>query len=74
MIKLPVKIHIHSIRKRLTDADGASAKAVIDGLVHAGVIPDDKFDFVKNVSYSQERAGKEEEQTIITIKTIEEKG
>jgi Holliday junction resolvase RusA-like endonuclease len=61
----PVSIHVHSIRKRLTDADGVSAKATIDGLVHAGLLQDDSPEFVKEVSYSQEK-GKEEE-TIITI-------
>ena len=36
----PVSIHVHSVRKRLTDADGISAKAAIDGLVHAGILKD----------------------------------
>ena len=58
-------IHIHSIRKRLADPDGVSAKACIDGLVHAGLLQDDSPKYVKEVSYSQEK-GKEEE-TIITI-------
>jgi len=61
----PVSIHVHSIRKRLTDADGISAKAAIDGLVNAGVLPDDSPKYVKQVTYSQEK-GKQEE-TIITI-------
>jgi Holliday junction resolvase RusA-like endonuclease len=58
-------IHIHSKRKRLTDADGASAKAVIDGLVHGGLLQDDSSQFVKEVSYSQEQS--KEEETIIEI-------
>jgi len=61
----PVSIHVHSIRKRLTDADGISAKAAIDGLVLSGVLPDDSPKYVKQVTYSQEK-GKIEE-TIITI-------
>ena len=60
-----VCIHIHSRRKRLCDADGISGKAVIDGLVHAGILPNDSPEFVKAVSYSQEKADTEE--TIIEI-------
>ena len=61
----PVSIHIHSIRKRSTDADGISAKAVIDGIVRAGILIDDSPQYVKEVSYSQEKG--KEEKTIITI-------
>lgn len=57
------RIHIHSKRKRLTDADGVSAKAAIDGLVHGGLLQDDSAKFVTEVSYSQEKS-KEEETTI----------
>lgn len=60
-----VSIHVHSIRKRLTDADGISAKAAIDGLVLAGLLPDDSPKYVKQVTYSQEKGDPEE--TIITI-------
>ena len=62
----PIRIHVHSLRKRLTDADGISAKAVIDGLVLAGILPDDSPKFIKEVTYSQEKA--KEEKTIITLK------
>jgi len=65
----PVRIHIHSRRKRLTDADGVSAKAAIDGLVHGGLLEDDSAKFVQEVSYSQEKSS-EEEETIITIEEI----
>lgn len=68
MVMYPVKIHIRSFRKRLCDADGISAKAAIDGLVHAGVIPDDSPKYVSVVSYSQEKIKKgEEEKTEIQI-------
>jgi len=66
----PVCIHIHSKRKRLVDADSVSAKAVIDGLVHCGLLEDDSSKFVEEVGYSQEKVGAEEEETIITIKEI----
>ena len=61
-----VSIHVHSVRKRLTDADGVSAKAVIDGIVLAGILPDDSPAYVKEVTYSQEKGDPEE--TIIEIK------
>ena len=58
-------IHVHSVRKRLTDADGISAKAAIDGLVNAGILADDSPEIVKQVTYSQEKGDPEE--TIITL-------
>ena len=64
----PVRITVHSIRKRLTDADGASFKAVLDGIVKAGVLQDDSPKYVKEVSYTQEKG--KEEQTIITIEEV----
>ena len=62
-----VSIHIKSLRHRLTDPDGVSGKAAIDGLVHAGILQDDRSDNVSGVSYSQEKVSKEDwEITIIT--------
>lgn len=37
----PCRLHFHHVRKRLADLDGLSVKAVIDGLVHAGILADD---------------------------------
>ena len=66
----PCRLHIRSYRHRLADADGISAKAAIDGLVHAGVLSDDSTKEVTEVSYSQEKIPKaEQEKTIITITT-----
>ena len=64
----PVNLHVHSIRRKLTDADGISAKATIDGLVHSGILSDDSPKEVKKVSYSQEKG--KEDQTIITITEV----
>lgn len=64
-----VDIHIHSYRKRLADPDGISAKAVIDGIVKAGVIKDDSPEFVRQVGYSQEKAV--EEKTVITVTLLD---
>ena len=66
----PVSIHIHSVRHRLTDADGISGKALIDSLVLSGVLQDDSPEFVKEVSYSQEKG--ETEYTVITIQRLRE--
>jgi hypothetical protein len=63
-----VRLHIHSKRKRLCDADGISGKAAIDGLVYSGLLRDDSPEFVESVSYSQEKCDYEE--TIITIEEI----
>ena len=64
----PVGIHVHSRRYRLCDSDGISAKALIDGLVIAGVLQGDSPEYVKFVTYSQEKIGKaESEETIVTI-------
>lgn len=62
----PVCVHVHSIRRRLADSDGVSAKAAIDGIVKAGILADDTAKHVKNVSYSQEKT-KGEEKTIIEL-------
>jgi len=67
----PVRLHIHSKRRRLADADGISAKAAIDGIVNAGILPDDSTKVVKEVSYSQEQIKSPlREETIITIEEI----
>jgi hypothetical protein len=61
-------IAVHNKRTRFADADGISAKAVIDGLRIAKILPDDGPKFVKEVTFSQEKVGsKLFEQTIITI-------
>jgi len=67
-----VRIHVHSLRHRLADADGISGKAAIDGLVHGEILADDKASCVKEVSYSQEKIPtSQKESTILTIETVE---
>ena len=61
----PVTITITGYRKRLADSDGQSAKAAIDGLVHAGVLNDDSPKWVNEVRYRQVKA--KEEKTVILI-------
>jgi hypothetical protein len=68
-----VDIRVVSYRTRLADADGLSAKAAIDGLVHAGVIRDDSTKEVREVSYSQVKVkNKNEEKTLIQIRRVSE--
>jgi Holliday junction resolvase RusA-like endonuclease len=68
-----VDIRIVSYRTRLADADGISAKAAIDGLVHAGVIRDDSTKEVREVSYCQIKVkNKNEEKTVIQIRRVSE--
>lgn len=62
----PCHIAIHSLRHRLADIDGICAKAAIDGLVHSGILDDDSPQYVKSVSFSQEKT-KVREETRITI-------
>lgn len=67
-----VRITIVSFRKRLADSDGISAKAAIDGLVHAGVIKDDSARYVEEVAYRQVKVATEEQQkTQIIIEAVD---
>lgn len=69
----PLRVHIHSRRKRLADADGVSGKAAIDGLVEAKVLKDDSAQYIEEVTFSQEKIGPgEEEETIIELYRYEE--
>jgi len=58
-------IHVHSKRRYLADADGVSAKAAIDGIVHSGLLQDDGPNHVSQVTSTQEKSN--EEETIIII-------
>jgi len=67
----PVRIRVVSYRCRLCDADGVSAKAAIDGLVHCGVLQDDGPRYVEEVAYSQVKVkNKEQEKTEIWIEEV----
>ena len=63
-----VCIHIHSIRYRLADVDGISAKAAIDGIVKAGILANDTTKEIREIKYTQELVRKPAgEKTVITI-------
>ena len=58
-------VHVHSKRKRLADQDGCSIKAVLDGIIQAGILPDDSAKFIQKISFTQEKS--KDEETIITF-------
>lgn len=67
----PVCITVVSYRSRLCDADGISAKAAIDGLVHCGILADDSPEYVREVRYLQVKVkSKEEEETRLIIEEV----
>lgn len=68
-ISAPCRVTFHHTRKRLADMDGLSIKAVLDGLVHAGVFPVDTPEFVSEIRHTQAKGS--DEITIITIETEE---
>jgi hypothetical protein len=59
------RLHVHSKRRRLTDPDGVSAKAAIDGLVKGGILRDDSAKYISAVTFSQELSKLDE--TIIEV-------
>lgn len=68
----PVSITVVSYRTRLSDTDGVSAKAAIDGLVHCGILRDDSAKEVAEVRYRQIKVkNREEEKTVIEIEVVQ---
>ena len=66
----PVRVTIHSYRKRIADPDGLSAKAVLDGIVrHGGILADDSAKQIKEIRFEQTKA--DEEKTVIVIEELE---
>ncbi len=64
-----VNITITSYRKRIHDPDGVSAKAVLDGIVRAGLLPDDSTKEVYQITFRSIICKKDEpEKTVIEIK------
>ena len=64
-----VAITVTSYRKRVHDPDGISVKAVLDGIVRAGLLPDDSTKYVKEVTFKSIIS--KEEKTVIEITTSE---
>lgn len=67
----PINIFLLSKRHRLTDPDGISIKAVLDGIVLAGILSNDTAKEIKGIFFSQEKISKEfPEETIIELVEI----
>lgn len=49
-----VDITIHSKSKHKKDCDNYTGKAIIDGLVMGGVLPDDNTDYISSITVSIE--------------------
>lgn len=64
-----VNIRVISYRKRNHDPDGVSVKAVLDGIVRAGLLPDDSAKEIKSISF--ESIISKTEKTIIEIEGLE---
>ena len=64
----PVRLRFHHVRKRLIDIDNLSVKAVIDGLVHAGILADDSPERITEITHTQAKG--RIEKTIVTIEEI----
>jgi len=68
----PFHIRVISVRRINHDPDGVSVKAVLDGIVHAGLCSDDSAKQVKQISFESRKTRKgEEEETIILLDTEE---
>ena len=64
----PVRILVHSYRRRLADPDGISAKAAIDGIVKAGILSNDSPKQIEEIRFKQTKIKTpEEERTEIII-------
>ena len=60
-------LHVHSIRKRLVDIDGISAKAAIDGIVKAGLLTDDSAKEIRSIKFTQEKGDEEGTALMFTV-------
>ena len=63
-----VDIRVISYRSNRHDPDGVSVKAVLDGLVRRGVLPDDSAKEVRSVTFESIKAP--EEKTVIEIQEV----
>ena len=63
----PVRIKVISYRTRNHDPDGVSAKALLDGLVHAGILADDSSEQIKEITFESRKS-----KTEITVIEIED--
>lgn len=65
----PLRLVVDSKLKRLRDADGTSAKYIVDSLVSAGILAADSPEVVAEVVHRQSKA--ETEETVVEIWRLE---
>jgi Holliday junction resolvase RusA-like endonuclease len=65
-----VNIRVISYRKVKHDPDGISVKAVLDGIVRAGILADDSTEQVKSITFESIKS--KEEKTVIEIESVED--
>ena len=65
-----VRVTFYHFRKRLIDPDNLSGKAVLDGIVRAGILADDTSVEIKEITHKQFKAPTEE--TVVVIEEIDE--
>lgn len=60
-------VEIHSVRKRLIDVDGYSAKALIDGFcrVEGTILDDDTAKEIRRITFTQEKCKRDEDEKTI---------
>ena len=63
-----VNIRVISYRRLNHDPDGVSVKAVMDGIVRAGILADDSAEQVKSITFESIKS--KEEKTIIEITEV----
>lgn len=67
-----VRIEVVSLRHRLTDPDGISAKAAIDACVDRGLLGDDSAKYVEAIAYRQIKVTKEQPEATYLVFIPEE--
>jgi Holliday junction resolvase RusA-like endonuclease len=65
----PVRVDIYSARKRKTDIDNISGKAVLDGIVKSGLLKDDSPDQIESFQVHKPTIS-EIEKTVIIIQGV----
>lgn len=61
------RLHVSHYRRRLVDVDGLVCKHALDGLVDAGVIPDDSARHIASISHEQHRVATSDEERMVFV-------
>lgn len=71
-IETPVNITIQNTYpcKRRRDPDNIIMKFILDGIVEAGIIPDDTFEHINSIIIKKPTIEKKVKRTLITLETV----